>query len=55
MPEQQICLHCKKPIDMENDNYVIPNKYDHNDLQTDPDTWRFAHSKCELIAKNKNS
>ena len=43
MPNPPICIHCRKPIDTERDDYVVINK--------DPDRYDtpgfFAHRTCE--------
>jgi hypothetical protein len=47
MPEVPLCLHCKKPIDKQNEDYVVLNK----DQVKYEDKWVYAHADC---ARNKN-
>ena len=46
MPEIPLCIHCRKSIDEEKDEYVITNKaevrYTHE--------WLYAHRVCQDIA-----
>jgi hypothetical protein len=43
MPDGPICIHCRKPIDTERDDYVVINK--------DPDQYDtpgfYAHRQCQ--------
>lgn len=40
MPEVPICQHCKRSVDVETDDYVIPNKaVDHRE-------WTYEHVDC---------
>ncbi len=43
MAEHQICIHCRKPINLQTDDYVITNK---DKVQYDNE-WRYAHVKCQ--------
>ena len=43
MPEVQICVHCRKPVDPDKDDYVITNK----DKVKYDNQWLYAHAKCQ--------
>ena len=43
MPETYICIHCRKPIDQEDDEWVVTNK----DRVRYEDKWLYAHASCQ--------
>ena len=43
MPELPICIHCRKPIDKDNDDYVVTNK----DQAQYSEDWLYAHAACQ--------
>ena len=42
MPEVPLCVKCKKPIDKQEEDYVVLNK----DEQKYEDKWIYAHAAC---------
>jgi len=43
MPEVPICTHCQKPIDREEEEYVVLNKeQEHREYK-----WVYAHADCQ--------
>jgi hypothetical protein len=42
MPEQPICIHCRKPITKEFDDYIVTNK----DQEWKESKWLYAHVEC---------
>jgi hypothetical protein len=42
MPEVPLCPRCKKPIDVEKENYVVLNK----DTAKYENQWILAHADC---------
>ncbi len=43
MPEVPLCIHCKKPIDKETEDYVVTNK----DEARYESQWLYAHVECQ--------
>jgi hypothetical protein len=43
MPEVPICIWCRKPINKENDNYVVVNR----DIARYDSEWLYAHPECQ--------
>ena len=43
MPEVPICIHCRKPIRTDKDEYVVTNK---DQVQYD-NQWLYAHAACQ--------
>jgi len=41
MPEIPVCQHCQRTVQMDTEDYVIPNK--HTD---DAEQWIYAHDTC---------
>lgn len=46
MPEKSICIHCRRPIDPDEEDYVVTNK----DKVKYENQWLYAHVECQ--AKN---
>ena len=49
MPEVPICVVCRKPIDKQNEDYVVVNK----DKVRYDNEWLFAHADCQREAPEK--
>ena len=43
MPEVPLCIHCRKPIDENLDQYVVTNK----DTAKSRNDWLYAHAWCQ--------
>ena len=43
MLEVPMCIQCKKPIDRNQENYVIVNK----DTARYASDWQYAHAECQ--------
>ena len=43
MPEVPMCIHCKKPIDTQAEEYVVINK----DQEWKQENWQYAHVECQ--------
>ena len=43
MPEIPLCIHCRKPIDQNSEDYVVTNK----DQVKSLDDWLYAHALCQ--------
>lgn len=49
MPEWPMCIFCKKPIDVDAEPYVVPNKAGNGYTIPEKD-WQYAHVDCQRKA-----
>ena len=45
MPEIPLCIHCRRPIDQNAEQYVVINK----DKVENRNDWLYAHALCQDI------
>lgn len=47
MPEVPLCRYCRRPVDLDEEKYVIPNK---DQVYGDKEKYEYAHVECQRKA-----